>query len=33
MYNMYYKPVTRSYFDENCKALVTLMIIEGVAVK
>jgi hypothetical protein len=33
MYNMYYKPVTRNYFDENCKALITLMIIEGVAVK
>jgi len=29
IYNMYYKPVKRSYYDENCKALIALMLIDG----
>ena len=29
IYNMYYKTVTRSFYDENCKALIALMLIDG----
>jgi len=29
IYNMYYKSVTHSFYDENCKALITLMILDG----
>lgn len=33
LYNMYYKPVTKSYYDTNCKGLIALMLIDGTAVK
>jgi len=29
LYNLFYKPVTKSFFDENCKALCALMLIDG----
>ena len=29
IYNMYYKPITRNYYDENCKSLLVLMLIDG----
>ena len=29
IYNMYYKAVTRSFYDDNCKALIALMLIDG----
>lgn len=29
IYNMYYKQVSKSYYDENCKGLITLMIVDG----
>lgn len=29
IYNMYYKTVTRTFYDENCKALIALMLIDG----
>lgn len=28
IYNMYYKPVTRAYYDQNCKALIALMLLD-----
>jgi len=28
IYNMYYKPVSKSFYDENCKALIALMILD-----
>ena len=29
IYNLYYKPVSKPFYDENCKALITLMLIDG----
>lgn len=29
IYNMYYKTVSRSFYDDNCKALIALMLIDG----
>lgn len=29
IYNMYYKQVSKSYYDENCKGLINLMIVDG----
>lgn len=29
IYNMYYKNVSKSYYDENCKALIALMLLDG----
>jgi hypothetical protein len=29
IYNMYYKTVTRSFYDDNCKALIALMLTDG----
>ncbi len=29
IYNMYYKTVTRSFYDDNCKALIALMLLDG----
>lgn len=29
IYNMYYKQVSRGFYDENCKGLITLMIVDG----
>ncbi len=29
LFNLYYKPVTKIFFDENCKSLITLMLIDG----
>jgi hypothetical protein len=29
IYNMYYKNVSKNYYDENCKALIALMICDG----
>lgn len=29
IYNLNYKTVTKSYYDDNCKALIALMLIDG----
>ena len=29
IYNVYYKYVPKYYYDENCKALITLMLLDG----
>ena len=28
IYNMYYKKISKSFYDENCKALIALMLID-----
>lgn len=33
IYNMYYKPVTKSFYDENCKALIALMLMDGTIIQ
>lgn len=33
IYNMYYKKVTESYYNENCKALIALMLLDGTIVQ
>jgi|GEM_PF-2881918 len=29
IYSMYYQTVTRSFYDDNCKALIALMLVDG----
>jgi hypothetical protein len=29
IYNMYYKTVARNFYDDNCKALIALMLVDG----
>jgi hypothetical protein len=29
IYNLYYKLITKQFYDENCKALITLMLLDG----
>lgn len=29
LYNMYYKPVSKDYYDTNCKGLIALMLLDG----
>jgi hypothetical protein len=29
IFNMYYKKVTKEYYDTNCKALIALMLLDG----
>lgn len=29
IYNMYYKAITKNLYDDNCKALITLMLVDG----
>lgn len=33
LYNMYYKPVTKNYYEINCKGLIALMLIDGTTEK
>jgi hypothetical protein len=33
LYNMYYKPVSKDYYDTNCKGLIALMLLDGTAIK
>lgn len=30
IYNLNFKPITRDIYDENCKAIIALMLIDGV---
>ncbi len=29
LYNLYYKTISKTFFDDNCKALIALMLIDG----
>ncbi len=33
IYNMYYKPISKVYFDANCKELIALMEIDGTVIQ
>lgn len=30
IYNMYYQKISKSYYDDNCNAIISLMIFDGV---